>query len=901
MVFMVDVTAQLDQSALEFFFNSDEKLFAILSETGQVKRANIAFRRFVGPASGADGASIFSYVAKSSRNKLQIVLDATRPQHRSEEVILEFEIGREHRRLRVELCGSENEDVYFTGVDITREEEQQRSRDLADANLAQLQNLVGVGRWRHYRTGTTEWSDKMYEMHGVDPLNGPPTFEGYLQLFDLRDRRRLIAGVNRCYKTGQPVSVSCRLAMPSGEEKTLEVAGSPILDTDGAVIGIHGVSVDRTQSVRVLQSLVESSNSVRSFIDHAPLSTAVVDKDRRIVMMSKHWLEANGWREEEVLGRSVDQVWENIDDKLNKALSKALNGESVVLKKHLFKRNDGTTYWMRWRATPWKGSNGDAIAAVLSLENIDDLVHAQDDVEASQSRLQFALSMSHTMVWELDHRTGVYTADGDWRHFMDDKPGAATSIEDIFKFIHPADIDRVREKWIVYSRSGSRQPFELEHRIMMSGDEWKWVSASVRTEIDKDGTLVRTIGLLRDISKRKQHESRVQEAEQNIHAAVQSKSAFVTHLAAEVKQPLNSIHRINRALREAGLDKRNEQLTKLADASARVLEDLMSSASFYTRLEASEIEFDIAPFDLLDVVESAAENALPLHVAGQRKIRVECAPDVDGVFRGDGVRLREVLVSLLRYLAVREKAENLCLKVDIEQSDEGVSLVSLVISDQRSGLMSENSALDVLGHDHLVGAAGMPVAIARKVIHLMKGSFEVTQTNDTSREIRIDLPLSRDDFVWCDDTGEKDEFRIGGQYAGKSVLLAEDNPMKRKVLEGVLYAYGVRVDVVENGEDAVEAVKAKVYDLILMDTRMPTMNGIDATRAIREWEDGSGRQATPIIALIAKASEDEINTAHDAGCDLYLEKPVAQEALIEVLDKFFEAPVADIDMAVGFI
>ena len=435
----------------------------------------------------------------------------------------------------------------------------------------------------------------------------------------------------------------------------------------------------------------------------------------------------------------------------------------------------------------------------------------------------------------------------------------------------------------------------------MSGDDWKWVAASVRTEVDRDGALVRTIGLMRDISKRKQQESRMQEAEQNTHAAVQSKSAFVSHLAAEVKQPINSIHRINRALREAGLDQRNDQLTKLADASARVLEDMMNSASFFTRLEASEVEFDAAPFDLLDVIESAADNALPTQLAAAQKIKVDIASDVDGVFRGDGVRIREVLLSLLRYLAVREKARNLRLKVDVELSEEGVAFVSLVISDDVTGLMSEASALDVLGHDHLVGAAGMPVAIARKVVQLMKGAFEICQTSDTSREIRIELPLSRDDFVWRDETSAASEIGATGQYSSKSVLVAEDNPMKRRVLETVLHAHGVRVDIVENGEDAIEAVKAKVYDLILMDSKMPLLNGIDATRAIREWERDTSRIGTPIVALIANASSEDINTAHEAGCDLYLEKPVAQEALIEVLDKFFQTPLADVDVAVGYI
>ncbi|HET6971711.1 MAG TPA: ATP-binding protein, partial [Phenylobacterium sp.] len=272
-------------------------------------------------------------------------------------------------------------------------------------------------------------------------------------------------------------------------------------------------------------------------------------------------------------------------------------------------------------------------------------------------------------------------------------------------------------------------------------------------------------------------------------------------------------------------------------------------------------------------------------LAGQKDVRflIEVDPAAAGVWRGDGGKLRQVLANLASN-AVKFTSSGE-IRVAARRSAGGVACT---VTDSGAGIARERlqqlfqrfSQVDPTTTRRF-GGTGLGLAISRELVELMGGTIAVSSLEGHGSAFTLELPL-----VWVGACAARDPApEAEHDLPPVRVLAAEDNKTNQLLLTAMLEPMGVKVRLVADGREAMDAFRAEPFDLVLMDVQMPTMNGVDATRAIRAFEAESGRAPTPILALSANVMRHQIEEYLAAGMNGFVAKPIEMAALVAAMEQ----------------
>jgi PAS domain S-box-containing protein len=404
-------------------------------------------------------------------------------------------------------------------------------------------------------------------------------------------------------------------------------------------------------------------------------------------------------------------------------------------------------------------------------------------------------------------------------------------------------------------------------------------------------------GVARDVTERLAIETEMAEARATAEAANRAKSDFLANMSHEIRTPLNGVIGVADALAQTRLTPQQREMVELIASSGGTLERLVSDILDLTKIEAGRLEIEVRPFDLRCELDGLVEM---FRLRAQEKglqFPVTYGTGVAGTFLGDSVRLKQVLANLLsnavKFTARGEVAVNVdvrepdgedCARLSVEVRDTGVGFDA----DFAGKLFQRFSQADA-SITRRFGGSGLGLSICRALVDMMGGELQAVSTPGRGSAFRIELPLPRSAPVAIDGDGEDDSAALAARLASLCVLLAEDHPINRRVVEFILAPFGVRLTMVEDGVQALAAFQAGGYDLVLMDMQMPVMDGLTATRAIRAHEAEMGQGArTPVVMLSANAMRQHIDEALAAGADQHIAKPVTAASLLEVVMRVLE-------------
>ncbi len=394
-----------------------------------------------------------------------------------------------------------------------------------------------------------------------------------------------------------------------------------------------------------------------------------------------------------------------------------------------------------------------------------------------------------------------------------------------------------------------------------------------------------------DITDLKHQAEVLSEARDAALSANRSKSAFLANMSHEIRTPLNGVIGLTDALARGELSAGQREIVEIIRASGQSLERLLNDVLDLARVESGRLEIRHEAFRLGEVVRQVSGLAsLRARDKGVR-FRLVADPSVETMVMGDPDRLKQVLLNLLSNAVKFTDDGDVALRV-WPLTTRAEQVFRFEVSDTGVGFDQEHKARLFQRFEQAdgsitrrFGGSGLGLAIVSELTTLMGGTLDAHGIKGSGATFTVELPLPP---ATAELTGsDAPAAPAAPKRASRPVrvLIAEDHPTNRKVVELLLQGAGTDLTTVENGAQAVDAFAHERFDIVLMDMQMPVMDGLTAIGAIRKIEAERDAPRTPIIALTGNALPEHVLASEAAGADAHLSKPITAAALLPAIEK----------------
>ena len=692
-------------------------------------------------------------------------------------------------------------------------------------------------------------------------------------------------------------------------------AGAPIRLKDGTTVGVlcvagpepHALDADKAQCLQDLADTVAADwdrgsaarasqqaererdaarGTLAALISALPMSIVMTDSDLNIVTYSGIWARGLGVTDIDVRGQSIFGLAEGFYRRWEGAFHKTLGGERFTGQRVKIPARDGSVSYLQSEVTPWRDAEGQVAGIIVASDDVTELVGALKQVARNEERLNMALNLADLHVYEVDYtRRELFKAGAEDTFFM--RP---QTYEDVFRDIRTTvdarDRDMVGDLW--RRHIDHDEPFRAEYRIDRADGKEVWVEGTADLHTDEHGRPLRLVGAMQNITERKRAEQAMLRAKDEAEAANIAKSTFLATMSHEIRTPLNGVLGMAQVMAAEALSPVQRERVQIIQKSGETLLAILNDVLDLSKIEAGKLELETAPFDAAELARGA--HGAFSGVAEQKDIRFELTvePEARGVYLGDGTRVRQILYNLVSNALKFTEQGEVCVTI-------GAAAPGLTITVKDTGIGIPADRLDQLfekfeqadaSTTRRFGGTGLGLAICRDLVHLMNGAVTVESALGQGSCFTAVLPLPRL-------TGEAAASGIEAQAPSHTepvdagslrVLAAEDNAVNQLVLRTMLQQAGIEPTIVGDGRAAVEAWETSPWDIILMDVHMPVMDGVSATRAIRQREAAAGRAPTPILALTANAMSHQVAEYTASGMDGFVAKPIEISRLFAAIE-----------------
>ncbi len=725
------------------------------------------------------------------------------------------------------------------------------------------------------------------------------------ELFIHEDVDRLFSG-NGVFANDQ-ASLKVHLRAADGAMIPVLIEASLMRDNEGSPLFRYAFITDLRQRIKDLEKI----RLLEAAVEQSASSIVITDIDGNIRYVNPAFTKVSGYTQEEALGQNPRLLKSDRQEpEFYRKMWQDISSGKVWHGRFCNKKKDGSLYWEDAVIAPVRDED-DKITHFVAIKND---VTEKVSIEA---QLQDKLAELELIV---DHAgAGIAYVKG--RKIMGLNEAAATimgiPVDDLLfkdtRIIFPGDDEYEQFGLVHYPELRAGNIVDVEFQTRNGRGEEIWIHLTGQAvdpgALDEKGA----VWIIQDMTAVHEYHNQLEEAKKLAEAASRSKSEFLANMSHEIRTPMNAIIGMTRLVQETELDPLQKKYVGRIATSSAMLLGLLNGILDLSKIEAGQLILEEQPFLLETVLDNVYSTMIGLAREKGLTLLIDRDEEVPEAFVGDSVRLGQVLINLVgNAVKFTEQGE-----ISIHVSRCGTltpgeqTRLLFTVSDTGIGIPEEKQR-HLFGSfqqadssiSRRYGGTGLGLAICRQLVQLMGGEISLSSREGigSSFSFTIILPTStREDVEQC---CQLHAICTTSRVAGLTVLLVEDNEANRELGTIILESTGQKVQVAENGLQALDLLCEFSFDVILMDVQMPEMDGVTATRVIRAVEEDrpvdirlsallltqlrqqiSGGHV-PIIALTAHALDSDRVRCLEAGMDEYLTKPFQPEQVVAVLQKF---------------
>lgn len=648
----------------------------------------------------------------------------------------------------------------------------------------------------------------------------------------------------------------------------------------------------------ITRKLAESEDLNRSMLNNMNEVIFKTDVDGRWTYLNPAWENLTGFSVEESLGWRTTRLLHPDDLEDAREVYSAIVSGAVANRtlQQRFMRPTGETCYIDVNVKRLTDEKGNFTGTTGSIRDVTELAQHQQKLTERNALLTLLADNVTDAVLRLSITGECLYASPSARGLFELAPESMIGVNLITDF-HPDDNVAVRETFqnladgrvdraLIAFRSAA--PFEPTR--------YRWMEANCAVVRDTgSGAPAEIIASIRDVSATKRLEQELRHARTIAEQAVIAKSAFLANMSHEIRTPMNGVIGFTDLLRAGDLDADQREQVEMIAESGQSMMQLLNDILDISKIEADQMQIAKEEVDLRHKIRSVLRLMEPAARAKGITLRVDVNDLVPDAIVGDALRLRQILINLIGNAIKFTKIGHVDLIVGVSQK-LGYSTLFIDVKDSGIGIASDRikSVFDTFTQadtsiGRRFGGTGLGLSITRQLVELMGGKISVTSSEGEGSTFTVNLPLRVAIGVKSAATAaDASPLPFSMQLGSRRLLIAEDNEINQALMRAMMRKIGLQTVFASNGAEAVEAAVAAAnegqpFDMVLMDMQMPVMDGLEATRKLRD----AGFDATqlPIVALTANAYAEDVAACLEAGMQDHLSKPVTLATVCSVLTR----------------